>query len=223
VSEYLVPEAKPKQLLKNVKVSDGLDDLDAAGGGGGGGKWKTETYERDSATDEIFSRFSKRVVNEGKQCLRYELSGVPLPYHNDSVYKKLFAPTPSTAYNVTRPSQHATTGRTYDPSWIPKCPACGGPRTFEAQLMPNLITVLKRPEDDAKRGKQSDVERRNELARVLLKQNPGGTGSDGVKTGMEWGTCMVFSCLGDCRLGEGGAKEEVSDCWREEFVLVQWE
>ncbi|KAG9047719.1 hypothetical protein FS837_001683, partial [Tulasnella sp. UAMH 9824] len=44
VSEYLVPEAKPKQLLKNVKVSDGLDDLDAAGGGGGGGgKWKTET------------------------------------------------------------------------------------------------------------------------------------------------------------------------------------
>lgn len=86
--------------------------------------------------------------------------------------------------------------------------------------MPNLITVLRRAEDDAKRGKQSDVERRNELARVLLKQNPGGAGGDGVKTGMEWGTCMVFSCLGDCRLGE---KEEVGDCWREEFVLVQWE
>ncbi|KAG8971233.1 hypothetical protein FRB90_010560, partial [Tulasnella sp. 427] len=67
VSEYLVPEAKPKQTLKNVKVSDGLDE---AGGGGGGGKWKTETYEKDSNVDEIFSRFSKRVVNEGKQCLR---------------------------------------------------------------------------------------------------------------------------------------------------------
>ncbi|KIO25840.1 hypothetical protein M407DRAFT_243928 [Tulasnella calospora MUT 4182] len=240
VSEYLVPEAKPKQLLKNVKVSDGLDDLDAAagaggGGGGGGGKWKTETYEKGSATDEIFSRFSKRVVHEGKQCLRYELSGVPLPYHNDSVYKKLFAPTPSTVYNVTRPSQHATTGRSYDPSWIPKCTGCGGPRTFEAQLMPNLITVLKRAEEEGggegdgknkKKGKQqSDVERRNELARVLLKQNTGGgAGSDGVKLGMEWGTCMVFSCLGDCRVGEGGAEEEeVNDCWREEFVLVQWE
>lgn len=158
---------------------------------------------------------------------RYELSGVPLPYHNDSVYKKLFAPTPSTAYNVTRPSQNVTTGRTYDPSWIPKCPVCGGSRTFECQLMPSLITVLKRAEDEAKKGKQSDVERRNELARVLLKQNPGGAagadgGSDGVKTGMEWGTCMVFSCLGDCRIG-GETKEEVNDCWREEFVLVQWE
>ncbi|KAG8933035.1 hypothetical protein FRC01_011255 [Tulasnella sp. 417] len=234
VSEYLVPEAKPKQLIKNVKVSDGLDDLDAGSGGGrggAGGKWKTETYEKGASTDEIFSRFSKRVVNEGKQCLRYELSGVPLPYHNDSVYKKLFAPTPSTAYNVTRPSQHATTGRTYDRSWIPKCPTCGSPRTFEAQLMPNLITVLRRAEDDAKRVKQSDVERRNELARVLLKQNPGGgggasgtaAGSDAHKTGMEWGTCMVFSCLGDCRVAEGGSNEQVGDCWREEFVLIQWE
>ncbi|KAG8983151.1 hypothetical protein FRB90_006270, partial [Tulasnella sp. 427] len=132
----------------------------------------------------------------------------------DAVYKKLFAPTPSTAYNVTRPSQHATTGRSYNPHWIPPCPACGGPRTFECQLMPNLITVLKRMGAAGKKtGKQSEVERRNELARVLLKQNPG-DGNDGaaVKTGMEWGT-----------LGDGEGKKEVDDCWREEFVLVQWE
>ncbi|KAF9245320.1 programmed cell death protein 2 [Melanogaster broomeanus] len=39
--------------------------------------------------------------------------------------------------------------------------------------------------------------------------------------GMEWGTCMVFSCENDCCLGDGG--KDAKESWREEHVLVQWD
>jgi pre-rRNA-processing protein TSR4 len=78
--------------------------------------------------------------------------------------------------------------------------------------MPNLITILHRPSTETKR--QTEEERRRELVEVL--------GKGGEKNGMEWGTCLVFSCLKDCCAGDE-READARDCWREEIVLVQWE
>lgn len=75
--------------------------------------------------------------------------------------------------------------------------------------MPNLINVLK----STTTGSQSDVERRKELEAAL------GTGDTSMRRGMEWGTCLVFSCENDCCGNPDGQKES----WTEEAVLVQWD
>lgn len=65
---------------------------------------------------------------------------------------------------------------------------------------------------------QGDLEARKKEVESLLKTGGG-------KRGMEWGTCMVFSCAQDCCLEEGAGKEakEAKEAWVEELVLVQWE
>ena len=105
--------------------------------------------------------------------------------------------------------------RTYAPEVLPACPHCRAQRVFECQLMPNLINVLK-PQSPSSREsqgqkKQTDEERRAEVLRALR-------GKDGAgRHGMEWGTCMIFSCEKDCAAaGQPGT-------WREEHVLVQWD
>ncbi|KAG8892800.1 hypothetical protein FRB99_002427, partial [Tulasnella sp. 403] len=173
-------------------------------------EWKSEEYE-SSGTDQVFDNFSRRVAHEGRQCLRYELSGVPLPYHSDPIYKRLFP----------GGSVRGSTKHRYDSSWIPPCPICGGPRAFECQLMPHLISTLRSAA--SKQTAQSERERKLELERVLRKGVPDQAKAGSEKTGMEWGTCMVFACVNDCRFAEAGSKEEVTDCWREEYVVVQWE
>ena len=76
---------------------------------------------------------------------------------------------------------------------------------FECQLTPNLINVVRsgdapaEGEGDAKAGAEARAEREK--------------GRDG----MEWGTCMVFSCERDCSDGP------TAGCWAEELVLVQWD
>ena len=81
---------------------------------------------------------------------------------------------------------------------------------FECQLMPNLINVLKPPFPGGQKA-LSDEERRAEVLRTLKGQG------NGDRRGMEWGTCMVFTCEKDCAVtGEAGT-------WREEYVLVQWD
>ncbi len=40
------------------------------------------------------------------------------------------------------------------------------------------------------------------------------------KCGMEWGTCLIFSCEKDCCREDG---QEVKEVWREEVVYVQWD
>jgi len=82
--------------------------------------------------------------------------------------------------------------------------------------MPNLINVL-RCTDDANSGKQlSDEERRKAVERALKGV---AAPDEGAARGMEWGTCMVFSCENDCCVDESGM--ETRECWREEVVLVQ--
>ena len=120
---------------------------------------------------------------------------MPLAYQTDAIYKRLFPLNSSTPLGkmtsgATFVSSSAATipKRSYDPSTIPACPICKGPRTFECQLAPNLINVLKPPTVKGKK-RQTETERRNELARVLLKKDVGGAPAGGTtadeKIGME--------------------------------------
>ena len=139
---------------------------------------------------------------------------MPLPFASDAVFNKLFPAPPGPTLPVTKadfmvvPAQK----RTYTPSAIPSCPHCGGPRVFECQLMPNLINVLKPPSLEGQKA-LSDEERRAEVLRTLKGQGSGD------RRGMEWGTCMVFTCEKDCAATTPGA----ATTWREEYVLVQWD
>ena len=97
--------------------------------------------------------------------------------------------------------------RVYDASSVPRCSACGSRRVFECQLMPNLINVL-RPSWGADSKKLTDSERRAAVKRELAGDDKE------AKRGLEWGTCLVYSCEKDCS-GDG--------CWKEEAVYVQWD
>jgi len=104
--------------------------------------------------------------------------------------------------------------RSYSTASIPTCPACKAARVFECQLMPNLINVLRTSIKDEDAQKLTDEQRMKVVQKALQKN----AASD--KRGMEWGTCMVFSCERDCCLDNA---REAKECWREEFVLVQWD
>ena len=95
----------------------------------------------------------------------------------------------------------------YDASSVPRCSACGSKRVFECQLTPNLINVLQ-PSWGEDTKKLSDSERREAVKRALVGDNKD------AKRGLEWGTCLVYSCDQDC---SDGSK------WREEVVYVQWD
>lgn len=99
--------------------------------------------------------------------------------------------------------------RMYDASCVPRCSACGSRRVFECQLTPNLINVL-RPSwgDDDSQKLRDDSERRKAVKRALVGDNKE------AKRGLEWGTCLVYSCEKDCCR---------SGCWKEEVVYVQWD
>ncbi|KAI0349665.1 hypothetical protein OH77DRAFT_1431882 [Trametes cingulata] len=207
VSEYLPPPPK-------VKVPAGAtvdpDDDNAPKSRDGGG-WDLEGYENSIDVDHAFERFSKRVSYEGEQCLRYERGGTPLPFSSDKVFDQLFPLPPAPPAPVTKPDFMVTPPRkrTYAPESLPRCPHCQSRRVFECQLMPNLINVLRAPAEDSQK-KLTDEERRAEVLRALK-----GEGASS-RRGMEWGTCMVFSCEQDCSLEQGST-------WREEYVLVQWD
>jgi pre-rRNA-processing protein TSR4 len=128
---------------------------------------------------------------------RYELGSNPLPYQTDAVFQRLF-PT----------SQPGAAKRVFSASSVPKCSRCGSDRVFECQLMPNLINVLGSASGKGSTQPSktiSDQERRTAVERELKE-----------RSGMEWGTAMVFSCAADC-CPDG--KEHLA----EEEVLIQWE
>jgi len=199
------------------------------------GQWGVESYERTQGIDDIFEKFTLRVSEEPQQCIRYDLSGVPLPFSTESVYKSLFplgsslSPTPGDHTIISGSGSVLSAGasgssekRVYSPSVIPPCDACGGPRTFECQLMPNLINII-RAAFNPTRKTLTDEERRADLARIA-KGSKNETDWD-TKEDMEWGTCMIFSCISDCcrRRNSSGVWVDVDDCFSEEVVLVQWD
>ncbi|TFK91739.1 hypothetical protein K466DRAFT_582559 [Polyporus arcularius HHB13444] len=213
VPEYLPPPPKVKvpagAAVVDVDDDKGAKDKDS-------GSWAMEGYENSIDVDHAFERFSKRVSYEGEQCLRYELGGTPLPFSSDKAFDKLFPLPPAPPLPVTKPDFMVTPPRkrSYAPESLPPCPHCNSRRVFECQLMPNLINVLKPPQDNgsAQVKKQTDEERRAEVLKALRGQNATGRG-------MEWGTCMIFSCEKDCAATTPGA----ATTWREEYVLVQWD
>lgn len=140
---------------------------------------------------------SSQTVTDCYIFIRYELSGIPLFYQEEAVYRSLHSIPAGTSVPVTGGSfvvSGPTPKRTYNPkgsSLLPKCPICRNPRRFECQLMPNLINELKCQSSPT----EEDL--------------------------MEWGTCLIFTCEKDCCQLEGAG--ELKECWREEIVLVQWE
>lgn len=136
---------------------------------GGGGEWQKEGYEvqKVKGVDEVFLRFQERVAREGRQVVRcvcaaglvrlnvlfvtmqrvlmldyhvlrrYEYGAEPLPYTaSSSAYRLLY---PSSSSSPDSPGH-------YSPSRLPPCPSCRSPSTFEAQLMPHLVSLC--PDQD---------------------------------------------------------------------------
>jgi pre-rRNA-processing protein TSR4 len=150
-----------------------------------------------SAYGVSIARLSEIQLIDSAFCDRYELGGDPLPYQTDAIFQKL-VPTP----------QSGVTKRNFCSPSLPKCSKCGSDRVFECQLMPNLINVLGSA--SAKESIQplkaiSDAERRKALEKELKE-----------RSGMEWGTVMIFSCAADCC-------PDGRECLAEEEVLIQWE
>jgi len=128
---------------------------------------------------------------------RYELGGNPLPYQTDAVFQRLF-PT----------SQSGIAKRVFSSSSLSSCSQCGSGRVFECQLMPNLISALGSASGKGSTRPSkaiSDEERRKAVEKELKE-----------RSGMEWGTAMVFSCAADCC-------PDGKEYFAEEEVLIQWE
>lgn len=213
ITEYLPPRAVPK-LPDGLDVGDLQDDekkeKDIT--------WAKEKYEDSLVVDQVFEKFSQRVAIEGKQCIRYELGGTPLPFASDEVSDLLWPKPASDTPPTTKPDFKVIwpSWRAYDATKVPRCPSCNASRVFECQLMPNLINVL-RPTWEGEAGgrveKMTDEERRKQIEMSLKKS----VINKDEKRGMEWGTCLIFSCERDC-LDDG--KEYA---WREEVVYIQWD
>ncbi|PPQ65883.1 hypothetical protein CVT24_011214 [Panaeolus cyanescens] len=206
IGEELPLERKPT-LPKGIKVDDGLDDV--KGGKDDQLSWAKEVYEDSLEVDKVFERFATRVKAEPSQCLRYDLNGVPLPFSStDTAFTKLWPAPPEEPLPVTKPDFKVVRpqSRVYDKRAAGKCEMCGAARVFECQLMPNLINVVRESNRNAA-PKMTDDARRRYVEQALKK-------SGDEKTGMSWGTVMVFSCSNDC-MGEDG--------WSESRVIVQWD
>ncbi|OCB89971.1 hypothetical protein A7U60_g2826 [Sanghuangporus baumii] len=251
--EYVPPAPKPPKLSSSVQEGDEGDE-DGKGRGKSKKAelrraekekedekdrkaWENamEGYEDSLEVDKVFEKFARVAGYEGEQCIRYELGGTPLPYSNDTIFKCLF-PSPSASISTMTPVSSSTkftpstvtpARRMYDPrsNLITPCPRCGGPRTFECQLMPHLISVFHSNHSQKRKQGQAPVSeepeaRKQEIESFLRGSGQGGGGEKA--SGMEWGTCMVFSCSQDCCLDPVN-KEEAKELWAEELVLVQWD
>nr|XP_043873614.1 programmed cell death protein 2-like [Solea senegalensis] len=112
-----------QQLLREYESREGV----AVGGldcGEGVGDRGQEKYEKSRARhgDAIFSRFMKRISICPQQILRYCRGGRPL----------FISEPPANTAPVVAP-----------------CGSCGGSRTFELQLMPALVSQLRRKDAEA--------------------------------------------------------------------------
>ncbi|KAF9365730.1 hypothetical protein BGX34_008595 [Mortierella sp. NVP85] len=200
---------------------DDQDDLDcddtndASGSKGlGGATWSGEAYEKATlpkGVDKAFKKFTERVQSWPDQCVRYDFPGTPLLFSWSDRTAQLLLPT-----NASQHSKHTTPS----PHRIPRCPACKGPRGFEFQLMPNLLSLL-------------DVTSKKYLSEEEMTSLKDRKGAQMFDIGMEWGTILVYSCVDDCfgktaraltdrDQNSGGATSQKVKYF-EEVALVQFE
>ncbi|KIJ20783.1 hypothetical protein PAXINDRAFT_65908 [Paxillus involutus ATCC 200175] len=215
VSEY-IPQSPKAKIPGNARIEDPAEDDSKTGKEA---TWALEGYENSVEVDNVFDRFTKRVGHTGEQCFRYQLKGTPLPFASDKVFESLFPAPPQDSLPVTRTGYSVvpTAKRSYSTASIPSCRSCRSNRVFECQLMPNLINVLR----DSVRDKDADARKLTDEQRIKAVQDALKRAKEPGSRGMEWGTCMVFSCEKNCCLDEGG--QDSKECWEEEYVLVQWD
>ncbi|KAF9104734.1 hypothetical protein BGX27_009972 [Mortierella sp. AM989] len=186
------------------------DDEDENGAGGSGGAtWSGEAYEKASlpkGVDKAFKKFTERVQSWPDQCVRYDFPGSPLLFsYSDRTAQTLLPPNTTKHSKLSTPSAHR----------IPKCPACKGPRGFEFQLMPNLLSML-------------DVTSKNYLSQEEKQSLKERKGAQVFDVGMEWGTILVYSCVEDCfgrkvQNEENNGDNQKKVKYFEEVALVQFE
>ncbi|KAI8352095.1 programmed cell death protein 2 [Blakeslea trispora] len=147
-----------------------------------GETWQGEAYEKQTlprGVDKQFRKFTERVEFSPAQCARYDMHGQPL------FYSALTAQQQQKINAV--------------------CPHCRGPRVFECQLMPNVLSILPTAEYATREQPANEVKDTKSLL-------------DSWNVGMEFGTIMVFVCKKDCH---PGSIEDVT--YMEEAVIVQYE
>lgn len=185
---------------------------------GEGGSWAAEGYEvmRLSGVEEVFLAFQERLEasQAASQVLRYEFAGTPLPFSAKSEpYRTLYADAaamPGANVTVSR-AAHAQPGaaqgvKRYDPTCakVDPCTFCGSRRTFEMQLMPNLVTILER-----------------------AAAGSGTTTAEAAAFDFGWATVWCFTCEADCMDAKAAEDEARSvldwQGWREEVALVELE
>ncbi|KAF9932184.1 hypothetical protein FBU30_008739 [Linnemannia zychae] len=179
-----------------------------------GASWSGEAYEKATlprGVDKAFKKFTERVQAWPDQCVRYHFPGSPLLFSFSDPTAKLLLPANATQHSKhTSPSAHR----------IPRCPACKGPRGFEFQLMPNLLSLL-------------DVTSKKYLSDEEMKAAKERKGAQAFDIGMEWGTILVYSCVDDC-FAKNASKKSATEGqeengrvpavkYFEEVALVQFE
>ncbi|KAJ3189299.1 hypothetical protein HDU85_002927 [Gaertneriomyces sp. JEL0708] len=157
--------------------------------------WSGEAYEKTGPKffRKAFKRFQKAVEEAPEQCLRYAFDGPALFYNDDETSLKLQQSGPA------------------------PCPRCKGPRVYEFQLMPMILSLLPTeqyvPElvdnDPKARGKSASP---TDLAGFLERY----------AQGMEWGTVLIYCCKQDCEANVTG-NGKVGITYSEEYIAVQRE
>lgn len=162
-----------------------------------GDNWAGEKYERQQlpiGIDEVFFKFEERLMRAGgdvaSQIIRYHRpQGQPLPYTaNGSAFSTLWRRAAAT-------TEDGSDKRVYDESSVPACAGCGAARTFELQLMPQLVSKLS--ESGLLKKKEDELE-------------------------LSWASAWVLTCARDCGMPKDDVSLP-GETWQEEVVLLQFE
>ncbi|KAG0376931.1 hypothetical protein BGX24_006973 [Mortierella sp. AD032] len=191
VSDDIAQKYSHLLALEEANQDDDEDEK-----GAGGANWSGEAYEKASlpkGVDKAFKKFTERVQAWPDQCVRYHFPGSPLLFSFSDPTARFLLPANASQHSKhSAPSAHR----------IPRCPACKGPRGFEFQLMPNLLSLL-------------DVTSKKYLSEEETKALKERKGAQVFDIGMEWGTILVYSCVNDC-FGKNTAMKKVAEDGTEE-------
>lgn len=229
------------EMLKAASQSGAMVDVDDADLKG----FAKEGYEKMllDGIDDTFERFLKRVQVEPRQAVRYEFAGQPIAFHaKGAVYNLLWPahkPAAGERVAVTKgqfgAGAAATQGeRTFSARGVPPCPDCGAERVFEAQLMPNLINLLRAhtiqtadgavdTDSSQHPGGEGEEDRKRAIEQALGRRIPTEGSKDSApldsRSGLVWSTAFIFVCSKDCVVPPNDADE----CAKHELILAQFE